>query len=102
MSDKLRLRLKVWTDGSGQRWIVALGFAKDFADIAPKDLRDPRLGTGELSCYAMRDDEAQLLSVTVEQWNAMPFYWFVEDGESETRPRAVTPQLMGTGQKVPR
>jgi hypothetical protein len=102
MSEKLRLRLKVWTSPEGVRWIVALGMAKDFADIAPRDLRDHRLGEGLMSCYAMRDDEAMLLAVTVEEWNQMPFYYFVEDGQALNRPRAVVPQLMGTGKKVPR
>ena len=35
--------------------------------------------------YAMRDDDTKIVTLTAAEWNALPFYYFKEDGEA---PRA--------------
>lgn len=68
--DGLRLRMKVWTDPSTKlRYLVAVGVM-------------PHESSTTMSAYAMRDDQTRLLRLTVAEWNRLPFYYFVEDGEA--------------------
>lgn len=70
----LRLRMKVWTDPiSGLQWLCPMAF---------KPYPDRPLW----SVYVMRDNSATLHSMTDEQWNALPYYWFDMGPEAETRP----------------
>lgn len=80
MEEKLRLRMKVYTDKDGVRWLVACGLAATRG--------------GYLKAYAMRDDTTQMLTLTDAQWNALPFYNFMEDGLATERPAAFAPHLV--------
>jgi hypothetical protein len=37
--------------------------------------------------YAMRDDDTKLVTLTAAEWNALPFFYFREDGSA---PRAAS------------
>jgi hypothetical protein len=38
-----------------------------------------------MRAYAMRDDDTKVVELRVAEWNALPFYYFQEDGPA---PRA--------------
>ncbi len=71
--EPLRLRMKIWTDPqSGQRYLMATAY------MVPngRPISDAMRG------YAMRDDDTKLVDLTIDEWNALPFYYFAEDGEA--------------------
>lgn len=69
----LRLRMKVWTDPStGTRYLMPTA-----------DLSDP--ASGLLTVYAMTDTGTKVVKLTPIEWNALPFFYFQEDGPA---PRA--------------
>jgi hypothetical protein len=66
-SEGLRLRMKVWTDlATGKRYLM------------PTAMPDPRLGI--LTAYAMSDEDTRIVRLTPFEWNALPFFYFKEDG----------------------
>ncbi len=77
-NDVLRLRLKIWTDPStAKRYLMPSAFMRDVVD--------GRI-VGDIMCaYAMRDDDTKLVTLTADEWNALPFFYFEEDGPA---PRA--------------
>lgn len=71
----LRLRMKVWTDPkTRKRYLMATGIMSE-AD-APR---------GILTAYAMSDEDTKIIKLTPPEWNALPFFFFQEDGPA---PRA--------------
>jgi len=81
MTEKLRLRMKVWTDPEGKRWLVAGAMAA-------------RLG-GPMKAYAMRDAETKLFDLTPDQWNAMPYSVFEETETNAPSPGVRTQDIVG-------
>lgn len=74
----LRLRAKVWTDGAtGKRYLMPTAFFRDIVDGRPV--------SDVMRAYAMRDDDTKLITLRVAEWNALPFFYFEEDGPA---PRA--------------
>jgi hypothetical protein len=71
----LRLRIKVWTDPkTRKRYLMATGIM--FEKEAP---------LGILTAYAMSDEDTKIIKMTPPEWNALPFFYFQEDGPA---PRA--------------
>jgi hypothetical protein len=71
----LRLRMKVWSDPkTGKRYLMstALMFKED-------------IPLGLMTAYAMTDDDTKEVKMTAIEWNALPFFYFQEDGPA---PRA--------------
>jgi len=69
----LRLRVKIWTDpATSRRYLMPSAFVSD-----------PRFGT--MTAYAMTDDDTKIVKLTPVEWNALPFFFFQEDGPA---PRA--------------
>lgn len=65
----LRLRLKVWTDpAKGTRYLVPCAF-----------LTNPDQGV--MSAYAIGTEEGRTIYLTPPEWNALPFFYFKEEGE---------------------
>lgn len=76
----LRMRMKVWTDPKTQRrYLMPIAF-----------LSDPKYGV--FTAYAMTEEDEDLRTVklTILEWNALPFFYFNEDGPA---PRTVTKRL---------
>lgn len=74
----LRLRMKVWTDpDTAQRYLIAMAFMRDVVNGKPV--------SDVMYAYAMRDDDTKIVTLTVDEWNALPYYYFQEDGAA---PRA--------------
>ena len=72
-AEGLRLRMKVWTDRvTGKRYLMPSAV-----------MSDPR--TGFMTAYAMSDAETKMIRLTPPEWNALPFFYFKEDGPA---PRA--------------
>lgn len=81
--EKLKLRLKVYTDREGLRWLVPS------AQFHTKG--------GYLEAIGMRDGAEAPRSVrtfnfTPAQWNALPFYWFSELEAAKERPVDIIPR----------
>lgn len=71
--EKLRLRSKIWTDPTtSKRYLIPAAFMRDVVDGRP--VSDVMLA------YVMRDDDTRLITLTTDEWNALPFYFFQEDG----------------------
>ena len=76
--ESLRLRMKVWTDQrTSKRYLMPSAFMRDIVKGQPV--------TDVMYAYAMRDDDTQIVTLTATEWNALPFYYFQEDGPA---PRA--------------
>lgn len=77
-SSDLRLRMKVWTDpATAQRYLMPAAF-----------MRDVLLGkpiSNVMNAYAMNDDATKLITLTIDEWNALPFFFFREDGPAPRR-----------------
>ncbi len=70
----LRLRMKVWTDpATGRRYLASTAI-----------LSDPRSGT--MTAYAMSDESTKVILLTPAEWNALPFFYFREDGPAPRGP----------------
>jgi len=69
----LRLRAKIWTDPkTKKRYLMPTAV-----------MSDPTRGL--LTAYAMTDEDTQVVKLTAAEWNALPFFYFKEDGPA---PRA--------------
>ena len=77
--ESLRLRMKVWTSDIGKRYLMPSAFMRDIVNGQPM--------TDVMYAYAMRDDDTKLVMLTAGEWNALPFFYFQEDGPA---PRAST------------
>jgi len=65
----LRLRMKVWTNpDNGELYLVAVGYYSAKTDL--------------MSAYAMQDKETKQIELTPEEWNALPYKYFSEDGDA--------------------
>ena len=74
----LRLRVKVWTDpGTLKRYLMPTGFMRDLVNGLPV--------SDVMYAYGMRDDDTKLVVLSALEWNALPFFYFREDGAA---PRA--------------
>jgi hypothetical protein len=79
-SNGLRLRMKVWTDRpTGKSYLMPSAFMRDVVRGQPV--------TDVMYAYAMRDDDTKIVTLTAAEWNALPFYYFKEDGPA---PRATS------------
>lgn len=75
--DGLRLRMKVWIDPTTRKRYLA----------PTAMLTDVRRGI--FTAYAMSDDDTKQIHLSVDAWNALPFFYFKEDGPAPrggTRP----------------
>jgi len=78
--EDLRLRMKVWTDPrTAKRYLMPTAFMRDIVGGQPV--------TDAMYAYAMRDDDTKLVTLTAREWNALPFFYFRQDGPA---PRATT------------
>ena len=78
LAGNLRLRSKVWTDRlTGKRYLMPTAFMRDVVKGQPV--------SDAMYAYAMRDDDTKLVTLTAREWNALPFFYFHEDGPA---PRA--------------
>ena len=78
--ESLRLRMKIWTDHrTSKRYLMPSAFMRDVVNGQPV--------TDAMYAYAMRDDSTQIVTLTAAEWNALPFFYFQEDGPA---PRAAT------------
>lgn len=76
----LRLRMKVWTDPTtAKRYLMPSAFMRDVVNGQPV--------SDVMYAYAMRDDDTKLVTLTAGEWNALPFFYFQEDGPA---PRAAS------------
>jgi hypothetical protein len=76
----LRLRMKVWTDRTtNKRYLMPSAFMRDVVRGQPV--------TDVMYAYAMRDDDTKIVTLTAVEWNALPFFYFNEDGPA---PRATS------------
>ena len=81
-AESLRLRMKVWTDPTtAKRYLMPTAFMRDVVNGHPiSDI---------MYAYAMSDDDTKRVTLTAAEWNALPFFYFQEDGpapRSATRP----------------
>ena len=67
-SEGLRLRMKIWTDPTTSKRYLA----------PTAVMSDPRFGT--MVVYAMSDEDTKIIRLTPIEWNALPFFYFKEDG----------------------
>lgn len=85
--EQLRLRAKVWTDPeTTKRYLMPAAFMRDVVNGKP---------VSDIMCaYAMRDDDTKLVTLTTDEWNTLPFFYFQEDGpapRATARPVDVVP-----------
>ena len=84
---KLRLRAKVWTDPKTEkRYLMPTAFMRDVVAGRPV--------SAVMCAYAMRDDDTKLVTLTADEWNTLPFFYFQEDGPAPrgaARPLDVVP-----------
>jgi hypothetical protein len=72
-STSLRLRMKVWTDPRTlKRYLMPAAFFRDVLGGKPV--------TNVMYAHAMRDDATKIVTLTAAEWNALPFFYFCEDG----------------------
>ena len=80
IADRLRLRMKVWTDlETGRRYLMTTAFMRDVVDGQPV--------TDVMYAYAMSEDHTKVVTLRAAEWNALPFFYFREDGPA---PRATS------------
>jgi predicted nucleic acid-binding protein len=79
----LRLRMKIWTDPeTSKRYLMAMALMRDVRGGVP--ISDVMIA------YAMRDDDTKIITLTMDEWDALPFFFFQEEGPA---PRASTRPL---------
>ena len=67
----LRVRVKVWTNPKNDKlYMVSNAFGQ---------ARGPDI---VMTAYAMRDDETLMVEFTVDEWNALTYKYFLEDGDA--------------------
>ena len=77
-AESLRLRLKVWTDpATAKRYLIPSAFMRDIVNGQPV--------SDVMYAYVMNDDDTKLITFKASEWNALPFFYFQEDGPA---PRA--------------
>lgn len=74
--DAVKLRMKVYTDEDGKRWLLAGVMTTPLGMAIGKKL------TG----HAMRDAEVKLVALTHEEYNALPYSLFVETDRNVKSP----------------
>jgi hypothetical protein len=75
VNEPMRLRMKVWTDpATRKRYLMPAAI-----------MHDPLFGN--LTAYAMTDEETKTIKLSTDEWNSLPFFYFQEDGPA---PRATT------------
>ena len=78
--ESLRLRVKIWTHpDTAKRYLMPTAFMRDIVNGQPV--------SDVMYAYAMREDDTMVVTLTAAQWNAMPFFYFQEDGPA---PRATS------------
>ena len=78
--ESLRLRMKIWTDhATAKRYLMPSAFMRDVVNGQPV--------SDVMYAYAMRDDSTKIVTLKAAEWNALPFFYFQEDGAA---PRAAT------------
>jgi hypothetical protein len=78
--ESLRVRLKIWIHPqTTKRYLMPTAFMRDVVNGQPV--------SDVMVAYAMRDDDTVVVTLTVAQWNAMPFFYMQEDGSA---PRATS------------
>ena len=78
--ESLRLRVKIWTHpDTAKRYLMPTAFMRDIVNGHPV--------SDVMYAYAMREDDTMVVTLTAAQWNAMPFFYFQEDGPA---PRATS------------
>jgi hypothetical protein len=60
-----RLKMKVY-ESNGQTYVVSLGV------MVPLEER--------MACYVMNDDFTTMVTLTVDEYNALPYRWFEDRG----------------------
>ena len=84
-AESLRLRMKIWTDPTtSKRYLMPSAFMRDVVNGQPV--------SDVMYAYAMRDDSTKLITLTAAEWNALPFFFFQEDGAA---PRATSRPVDG-------
>ena len=77
-AESLRLRMKVWTDPAmTKRYLIPSAFMRDLVDGQPV--------SDVMYAYVMSDEDTKLILLKASEWNALPFFYFQEDGPA---PRA--------------
>ncbi len=72
----LRLRMKVWTDPRTRaRYLVPVAVFRDVVRGQPI--------SDVMHAYAMRDGDTRRVTLSAAEWNALPFFYFQEDGWSQ-------------------
>ena len=75
--------MKIWTDPStSKRYLMATAFVRNVVNGKPT--------SDVMHAYAMRDDDTKVIALTTDEWNALPYYYFKEDGVA---PRATSRPL---------
>jgi hypothetical protein len=70
--------MKVWIDRSTtKRYLMPSAFMRDVVNGRPV--------SDVMIAYAMRDDDTKVVTLTTDEWNALPYFYFKEDGAA---PRA--------------
>ena len=77
-AESLRLRMKVWTDpATAKRYLIPSAFMRDLVNGQPV--------SDVMYAYVMSDEDTKLILLKAGEWNALPFFYFQEDGPA---PRA--------------
>jgi len=77
----MRLRMKVWTDTTtGKRYLMPVALMRN-------------LHSNVMAAHAMTDEDTKLIKLTGEEWDALPYFYFKEDGDAP-RASAVVPDIV--------
>lgn len=84
----MRLRMKVWINPeNGQLYLVATGYYNTAND--------------RMVAYAMRDEETKQLDLSPEEWNALEYKYFKEDGDAPRPEKKFSLDRVGGGVITP-
>lgn len=74
-ASNLRLRMKIWTDlRTAKRYLVPTAFMRDVVDGRP---------ISDIMCaYAIGEDEVLYITLRANDWQALPFAYFHEEGSA--------------------
>jgi hypothetical protein len=76
--------MKVWTHPATKKlYMVAAAYL---------DTRDEKM-----TCYAMSDEDTRLLRLTIDEYNALTYRYFKEDGEAPRPEKKWEPDPVGGG-----
>lgn len=77
----LRLRAKVFTNAAtGQRYLVSMAMFNPERE--------------SVHVYFMSDEETLFMAMTVDDYNALPYFYFKEDGEAPRPPMRVADAIV--------